>query len=244
MSYAIGGLTKGMGIGLQLGRDMQQRDENTALRREELALRRAELGVGDSRGGFTGAGAAGGDDPTLGLIREFEGFRDTPYWDVNAHRTGYGSDTVTMADGSVVPVKEGMKITREDAERDLSRRVSGEFQPMVMKAVGDQAWSALGPQQRAALTSIAYNYGRLPQEVADAVRSGDLNAGASAIRSLGRHNNGINLKRRTREAEIFASGAAPAAAPAQTAEAGAPVMDAGPAPRQRWGNLRRILGRT
>ena len=34
------------------------------------------------------------------LIKRFEGFRTTPYWDVNAYRTGYGSDTVTLADGS------------------------------------------------------------------------------------------------------------------------------------------------
>ena len=29
------------------------------------------------------------------IIAQFEGFRETPYWDVNAYRTGYGSDTIT-----------------------------------------------------------------------------------------------------------------------------------------------------
>jgi len=35
------------------------------------------------------------------LIKEKEGFRATPYFDVNAYRAGFGSDTVTLSDGSI-----------------------------------------------------------------------------------------------------------------------------------------------
>lgn len=148
----------------------------------------------------------------LGLLRQFEGFRETPYWDVNAYRTGYGSDTITRSDGRVVPVQPGMTVTRDDAERDLQRRVNTEFMPRAASAVGD-AWRNLSPNQQAALTSITYNYGSLPKGVAAAVQSGDPNAVAAAIRALGSHNDGINANRRAQEAAIYLGGDVPNGAP-------------------------------
>lgn len=139
----------------------------------------------------------------LDLIRSFEGFRETPYWDVNALRTGYGSDTITMPDGTVRPVTEGDRVSRADAERDLARRVETEFQPIAERAVGSETFAALPPNQQAALVSIAYNYGTIPGTVAAAVKSGDANAAASAIRDLGVHNDGVNKSRREREAAIY-----------------------------------------
>lgn len=141
-----------------------------------------------------------GSDATLNLLREFEGFRETPYWDVNAYRTGYGSDTITTADGRVVPVAQGMSVSREDAERDLQRRVSNEFMPRAQKAAG-AAWDGLNENQRAALTSIAYNYGSIPGSVEAALQSGgDVSA---AIMGLSGHNDGVNAGRRQREAQLF-----------------------------------------
>lgn len=158
--------------------------------------------VSGAAGNYSGEAFTPDGDPTLSLIREFEGFRETPYWDVNAYRTGYGSDTITTADGRIVPVAQGMTVSREDAERDLQRRVNTEFGPRAASAVGD-AWGNLNPNQRAALTSITYNYGRLPSSVAAAVQSGDPRAVAQAINALGVHNDGINARRRAREAAIF-----------------------------------------
>ena len=145
----------------------------------------------------------------LDLIREFEGYRDTPYWDVNAYRTGYGSDTVTLADGRVIPVSQGMKITRDDAERDLARRVNSEFGPAAVKAVGPEAWQIMTNPQRSVITSLAYNYGRVPENVAQAVRYGDMAAAEAEIRRLSSHNGGVNAKRRNREADIFAGKSGP-----------------------------------
>jgi len=142
----------------------------------------------------------------LSLIRSFEGFRETPYWDVNALRTGYGSDTVTLPDGSVQRVTDATRVTRADADRDLFRRVNSEFLPRAAAAVGPSFSSLSGPQQ-AVLASITYNYGELPSSVASAVQSGDPSATAEAIRALGSHNDGINRGRRNQEADIF-SGAA------------------------------------
>ena len=146
-------------------------------------------------------------DPSLSLIRQFEGFRENPYYDVNAFRAGYGSDTITTPEGRVVPVTQGARVSREDAERDLQRRVQTEFAPRARAAVGAQVYDQLNPQQQAALNSITYNYGSLPERVASVARTGDVNATAQAIAGLAGDNEGVNANRRQQEAQIFAGGA-------------------------------------
>lgn len=147
----------------------------------------------------------GGQGGTVGLIRRHEGYRARPYWDKNAYRVGYGSDTVTMEDGSVVKVKPGMEITRADAERDLQRRI-GEFQSGIVQDVGPDKWAALPASAKSALTSVAYNYGSLPGTVVNAIKGGDLGQISEAVRELKGHNQGVNAKRRNNEADIIASG--------------------------------------
>lgn len=147
------------------------------------------------QGAFDGA-VPTGDAPAL--LRTFEGFSATPYWDTNAYRVGYGSDTITKADGSVVKVTPGMTVTREDAERDLARRTK-EFENTAIKQVGPDAWAAMPAPARAALTSVAYNYGSLPNNVVGAVKGGDINAVASAVAGLD-----DNKDRRRKEAAIIA----------------------------------------
>lgn len=137
------------------------------------------------------------------LIRGFEGYRDKPYWDVNAYRIGYGSDTITGPDGRAVRVTPGMTVDRASADADLKRRVDTEFMPIAQRAVGDK-WTSLNDAQRSALTSIAYNYGRVPDSVAQAVRNGGDVVGT--IRALSRHNNGINANRRNAEATLYGGG--------------------------------------
>ena len=128
--------------------------------------------------------AAAPADLASNLLRRFEGFRETPYYDVNAYRTGYGSDTITQADGKVIKVQPGMQITKEDAERDLSRRLNTEFIPKATMQVGAENWTALPAPAQAALASVAYNYGSLPSSVVAAVKTGDVNAIADAVQSL------------------------------------------------------------
>lgn len=155
-------------------------------------------------------------NPTAALIRSFEGYRDKPYWDVNAHRVGYGSDTITNPDGSVQKVQPGMQINRQQAELDLQRRISTEFQPRAASAVGEN-WAKLPPQAQAALTSITYNYGSLPKSVAAAAQSGDPNAIAQAVEGLAGNNGGINANRRMQEAALIRGADMPSQG-AQTAE--------------------------
>lgn len=49
---------------------------------------------------FGNLGADGGS-AAFNIIKQFEGYRAKPYYDVNAFRAGYGSDTVTLSDGSI-----------------------------------------------------------------------------------------------------------------------------------------------
>lgn len=134
---------------------------------------------------------------TKSLIRKEEGFRSEPYWDVNAWRIGYGSDTITLPDGSHHPVRPGMKITREDAERDLEYRLSEREGAKAREQVGE-AWGGLSTGAQAALESVAYNYGSLPSSVVTAAKSGNAEALAQAVESLP-----ANRDRRKREAAII-----------------------------------------
>lgn len=158
---------------------------------------------------LTGTAYPGGADSgnlSLDVIRKHEGFRENPYWDVNAYRVGYGSDTITAADGSPVRVTKGMAVSREDAERDLRRRVV-EFQQGIRQDIGGDSWEGLSENTKAALTSVAYNYGSLPKSVVSAAKSGDAEAIATAIEGLRGHNDGINAGRRQEEANLARNGA-------------------------------------
>lgn len=141
---------------------------------------------------------------TADMIRHFEGFRTTPYWDVNHYRVGYGSDTVTKPDGSVVEVQPGMTVTREDAERDLARRAQ-EGTTQARSQLGDDAWNRVGAKAQAAMGSVAYNYGKLPGSVVTAAQTGDPQAVAAAIASLP-----ANPARRRQEAASILGYAIPA----------------------------------
>ncbi|WP_247997317.1 lysozyme [Brucella tritici] len=182
-------------------------DEMFSLTVGEREIRNAEANPDTADGaagrlGVTGAVTTSRGGDAMSIIRQFEGYRDTPYWDVNAHRVGYGSDTVTTSDGRKVKVEPGMKISRADAERDLARRTK-EFERGAASKVGVEAWNNLAPNVQAALVSVAYNYGNLPDNVAEAARSGDVYAIATAVDARSGDNGGVNRKRRMEEANII-----------------------------------------
>ena len=139
---------------------------------------------------------------TKQLLRDSEGYRSEPYWDVNAWRIGYGSDTQTDAQGRVTRVTQNSRETREGAERDLQRRIRQEFMPSAAASVGE-TFGKLPTSAQAALTSITYNYGTLPRNVAIAAKTGDTAAIADAVEKLKGHNAGINARRRQEEADII-----------------------------------------
>ncbi len=183
-----------------------------------LAVTAAESDAVNNPGVALGVTMQPGVEGIKGLIRSKEGFRTTAYWDVNAWRTGYGSDTYTTADGKVHKVTQDSVITQEDAERDLDRRINTEFMPAAIGAMGVDAWSNLSPAAQAVMVSLSYNYGagawtgRL-KGVADAAKSGDPVAVAAAVRGLAGDNNGVNSGRRNAEADMVATGQGTGGAP-------------------------------
>lgn len=152
-------------------------------------------------------------DKATSLLQHFEGFISTPKWDVNALRVGYGSDTITKADGSVHKVVKGMTVSKEDALRDLRRRIP-QFEAGIVKTIGQAQWDKLPSNAQAALLSVAYNYGSIGRQtkVVAAAKSGNLNELANAVRELQVHNGGINKRRRNAEADYITSGTLPSGA--------------------------------
>lgn len=144
----------------------------------------------------------GGQTSARSVIRSFEGFRSVPYWDVNAWRVGYGSDTITRADGTVERVTPQSHVTRDDAERDLARR-EGEFETAAIAKIGEEAWTAMPPNAQAAIKSITYNYGETPDRIVDAARSGDMLKLSKAVEALSGDNDGVNRNRRMKEAALI-----------------------------------------
>lgn len=159
-----------------------------------------------------------------GALKLSEGLRTTPYWDVNHLRTGYGSDTVTHADGTSGPVGPNTVITPAEANLDLQRRTAMAAQT-AQEAVG-KSWGGMTPGAKAALTSVVYNYGHLPSDIAAAGASGDPAALSKAIADHADDNDGVNAGRRMAEAAAvsgtsLAYQGSPGPAPASAAIAGA-----------------------
>lgn len=158
------------------------------------------------KGGYSAlTNATGAVEKSAALLRKFEGFIPDPKWDRTAYRLGYGTDTITKADGTVIKVTPGTRVSKEDAERDLARRIP-EFQRTIVGQIGEDAWNRYSDDAKAALTSVAYNYGSLPKRVVEAIKSGNPETAAKAIESLQNDNEGINRGRRLSEAAVIRGG--------------------------------------
>jgi GH24 family phage-related lysozyme (muramidase) len=156
-----------------------------------------------TRAGSRDVGSQIGNDMAAAFIKQFEGFRKNAYWDVNAFRVGYGSDTTTGAGGGVGKVTSTTTTTVEAANRDLMRRIA-EFQEVMTRQLGADTMAKFSEEQLAALTSITYNYGELPDRIVEAITNGgDV---AAAIRGLAADNGGVNAARRNSEADLYATG--------------------------------------
>lgn len=160
-------------------------------------------------------------DKAKGLVRRYEsaqpGGEAKAYWDQNssgvggAWRVGYGSGTVTdPATGKFRTTQQGDVVTKEMAEADLHRRMTGQFD-QYGKTYGD-SFQKIGPNAQASVASVGWNYGRVPASVDAAIRSGDPNKVSEAISGLS-----ANKWRRQQEA-AFAKGENPVPTVARAGE--------------------------
>lgn len=140
----------------------------------------------------------------------FEGFRSEAYSDKrtstgehDAWRVGIGADIVVRADGDGTPetvTKNTKNVTRADAKRTLEYIINHREGKTARAQVGD-AWRGLPVATQHALYSVAYNFGKLPDKIANAAKLGDNELIARAIEE-----NPHNNKRRQREAALVRSG--------------------------------------
>lgn len=115
------------------------------------------------------------------LLKKYEGFNRTAVWDVNAYRIGHGSDTITDSKGNYRKVKKGDVTTEANARKDLERRLL-EFENKVKKQVGSEYWEPLNYKVKAALISLAYNYGSITKpEIKEAIKTGSSEQIANAL---------------------------------------------------------------
>lgn len=150
---------------------------------------------------------------SVDILKKFEGFSSKAYWDVNAYRIGYGSDTITSSNGTFRKVKSNDTITQAQADLDLARRIP-EFEKIIIRQVGIDAWNQLPDQAKAGLISFAYNYGSIAKaSLRDAIKNGNLNTIADTLVSSTINDNAklssaardTLKKRRQFEAELIRS---------------------------------------
>ena len=124
-----------------------------------------------------------------------EGFATHAYWDVNAWRIGFGSDTRAK---DQIRVKRGDVTTKEEALDNLRLRLPHFWSVVIAQA---PEANALPTRAKVALLDMAYNYGSLPQNVVWAIRhgGGNLSVIASAIRRHDTDNRSVNAHRREKE---------------------------------------------
>jgi len=150
------------------------------------------------------------------LVAKFESFTPVAKWDVNAYRIGHGSDTITFNDGSYRIVKQGDTTTKENAAKDLTRRIP-EFETKILNyidnyGVTNKMWENLPDPAKIGLISFAYNYGNIVKKaIREAIKTGDVDKIADAVLTSTINDN-VNTKyykglrtRRKAEADLIRS---------------------------------------
>lgn len=137
----------------------------------------------------------------LDLVKEFEGCRLTAYRDeVGVWTIGYG---ITSADRNITgkSIHKGMKISKETAEKWLSKALTKKYLPLVLKY--DKQYD-FNQNEIDALVSFAYNIGSIKQLTANGTRSRATIASKMLQynKAGGRGYNGLT-RRRKAERELF-----------------------------------------
>ena len=138
----------------------------------------------------------------IDLIKDFEGFRSTAYWDNSQWSVGYG----TRCSGS------GVTVTRAEAERLLREMLKNDFEPAVnsfCKKNGKQPTQ----QQFDAMLDLTYNNGpkwttgtAVPDVVLNPSTELDIVKGFGAWSRSGGSVSYVHVNRRIREALIYLYG--------------------------------------
>tara|TARA_R100000234_G_C4994461_1_gene177153 strand:+ start:30 stop:1541 length:1512 start_codon:yes stop_codon:yes gene_type:complete len=165
----------------------------------------------------------GQKDSTVGLsgktynnvtdwLEEVEDYRGKSYWDVDAWRYGYGTDTFITAEGDSVSVTRRGKMSRiskEEAKKQLEIQIEKTFRKELRTKFGKDYYNSLPKGVRMGLESLAYNAGSdlndTGGKIKKAIKDGDFNKAADLI--AGQVPEGHTLyNRRQQEAAFVRSG--------------------------------------
>ena len=112
------------------------------------------------------------------FIKDQEGFESEPYPDPKDDPNGrlsigYGSDTITKPDGSFYKITRKSRVTEQDAERDLIRRIKTEFRPRVIQRLRDRGvdYNTVDTKIQVVFIDLAYNYGTLFYDFVEAYKA-------------------------------------------------------------------------
>ena len=136
---------------------------------------------------------------TTALIKQFEGFSAEPYWDEHQWSIGYGS----FAGSRDQNVRPNIRVTENQADLMLQRQL-GPFERSVDRYDNIYDWSA---DERASLTSFAYNIGSIDQLTANGTRSrGEIAEAMLLYNKAGGGTNRGLARRRAIEQSLFTGG--------------------------------------
>jgi GH24 family phage-related lysozyme (muramidase) len=153
-----------------------------------------------------GAAVATGSEQqkTEALIAGEEGVRLQAYQNPGDVPTiGYGQTRINGRS-----VRLGDTMTKEQATAGLRSNIES-HRNVAIKQVGAEKWNKLDENTKAVLTSVAYNYGSLPDRIMPAVKTGDSEKIAQSLTLLHRDNSGILKARRERESQFIRTGSSP-----------------------------------
>ena len=157
------------------------------------------LGGAANAGTMYGGGMSADEQQlTEALIAGEEGVKTEAYKDSEGIWTiGYGQTTLNGR-----AVKEGDKISKEEALSGFRSNLKSHAQRAINQ-VGEKRWQEMDPKMRAVLTSLAYNYGSIPDRVLQEAKTGTPEDLAKAMDKLYGDNDGDLKGRRQREQSIL-----------------------------------------
>ena len=159
---------------------------------------------GDGGGGVTATGSE--QQKTESLIAGEEGVRLEAYQNKGDVPTiGYGQTKINGRS-----VKLGDVMTKEQAVGGLRSNIE-EHRKRAIRDIGKDSWNNIKDENsKAVLTSLAYNYGSIPDSVIPAAKSGDPKKISDAVRGLTTPGNKSYdsrlIGRRNREADFILTG--------------------------------------
>ena len=173
-------------------RDSQAASLAMGMETKEQKRVRGRYGLGDARTRST-VGATSED--TAKYITGKEGFVDKATKDTNRLAIGYGHNItdaeikagqIDLGNGEFIKVSgEGGKdtrVTREQANKLFSKDIK-QYEAIVIRAIGQEAYNKLSQNQRTAILSYVYNTGKVPAGFAEAIKAGNFANAATSIRN-------------------------------------------------------------